>query len=96
MKTKRYWLRGLIVGLIILALIQLVGVVLFFQPCQELGCLINIFFLFTPVLPLLPIIAIGSGIQDFAIVPIIIIGYLLYPFLGILIGLLYGKIKNRK
>ncbi|OHA24238.1 MAG: hypothetical protein A3G52_04430 [Candidatus Taylorbacteria bacterium RIFCSPLOWO2_12_FULL_43_20] len=79
MKTKRYWLRGLIIGFIagIIHAINLIGKTQCYENCEIINR-----------------IKIGVIFFPFYILSVIV-SILLLIIIGTICGVIYGKIKNR-
>ncbi len=97
MKQKRYWLRGGVIGLIAICLYVLFIVLS--------GSFAAGLMVYLPTLSLLNTLGLcsqsgsmlssGSGIctPDLRIVPVILIEFVI---IGIILGWIYGKMKNRR
>ncbi len=93
MKKKRYWLRGLLISIVGLVLIEALFVYIDnTYPCGGWNCSGLSGWAFLPVFPaffLLPHDA-GDAVSAVALIGCLLI----YPLLGVLLGLAYGKIKK--
>lgn len=87
MKTKRYWLSGMIVATIVFVVIC----ALFFSFDHSKGTIID----WLTIFPLLPF-AFGSLFVGAGYVKGFVIQYLIYLIIGLLIGWTYGKIKKSR
>jgi nitrate reductase NapE component len=91
MKQKRYWLRGLAVGIVV-TLISLVLLGMTYSTGDILkgqGEWISWILIMPSLLPMIIVsFVIGWGHT-------IIGSIIVYPFTGLIIGWLYGKIKHR-
>lgn len=88
---KRYWLRGMLIFLTLYVTSTLLLIPLGQEPCDFI-CLPYWAFPSFIVIAIIPYLWDMVPISLFTVIPVSII---LYGFIGILLGMLYGKIKNR-
>jgi small-conductance mechanosensitive channel len=101
MKTKKYWLRVGILFFALAGILSLIGV-----NCgalrsgfENLGCTLYIIPvdlpLFIIIMPLLFLFGSDSSSIEFQNITFTIFGIIAWTVIGMIIGWLYGKIKNR-